>query len=219
MALIHGFMIAAFTVVGASAPQQPAAPAGKTVCAGCHQEVAAQFDRSAHSELVLKDGSSQFDGCEACLRCHRKGHAMEWAGSQHQMAGVSCLDCHKIHQSRKVMGELVGVEGMAVSHPTAPAEKGSLAKPQTELCLDCHQQITTKLMQQSRHPIREGRMSRSWCRRRAGSHSGRSRCSTSSCTTRGWRTSRGSPPTQSSSRARPPAGSRVGFYVGLSWIF
>jgi hypothetical protein len=28
MAFIHGFMIAAFSVVGASAPQQPAAPAG-----------------------------------------------------------------------------------------------------------------------------------------------------------------------------------------------
>ena len=34
-AFIHAFMIAAFTVVGASAPQQPAAPAGKEVCAGC----------------------------------------------------------------------------------------------------------------------------------------------------------------------------------------
>jgi len=82
---------------------------------------------------------------------------------QHQMAGVSCLDCHTIHQSRTVMGQLTGVEGMAVAHATAPAAKGSLAKPQVELCLGCHQQIRTKLMQQSRHPIREGRMTCSSC--------------------------------------------------------
>ena len=66
MAFIHGFMIAAFTVVGADAPQQPAAPAGKEVCAGCHDQVVAQFDRSAHSALVLKEGSQQVAGCEAC---------------------------------------------------------------------------------------------------------------------------------------------------------
>ena len=84
------------------------------------------------------------------------------------MAGVSCLDCHKIHQSRTVAGSLTGVEGMAVSHATAPAAKGSLAKPQTELCLDCHQQIRTKLMQQSRHPIREGRMSCNSCHQSHG---------------------------------------------------
>jgi len=66
MAFIHGFMIAAVTVVGAGAPQQPAAPAGKEVCAGCHDQVVAQFDRSAHSGLVLKEGNQQVAGCEAC---------------------------------------------------------------------------------------------------------------------------------------------------------
>jgi uncharacterized protein involved in copper resistance len=66
MALIHGFMIAAAMVVGAPEPQQPAAPAGKEVCAGCHDQVVAQFDRSAHSALVLKEGDSQIVGCEAC---------------------------------------------------------------------------------------------------------------------------------------------------------
>jgi len=196
MELIHGLVIAAVTIVGASAPpQQPAAAAGKAACAGCHDTVVAQFDRSAHAHLVLRDGGSQVDGCEAChgngvkhveagggaasirsfknlsssdaaqacLACHRTGHAMEWAGSRHMMAGVSCLDCHRIHQSRQAVGPLGEVKGMAVSHATAPAEKGSLAKPQTELCLTCHQQIRTKLAQQSRHPIREGRMSCSSC--------------------------------------------------------
>jgi len=195
MELIHGLVIAAVTIVGASAPPQAPAAAGKAVCAGCHDTVVAQFDRSAHAQLVLKDGGNQVDGCEAChgngakhveagggaasirsfknlstrdegqacLACHREGHAMQWAGSQHQMAGVSCLDCHKIHQSRTIAGQLTEVKGMAVTHATAPAAQGSLAKPQVELCLDCHPQIRTKLMQQSRHPIREGRMTCSSC--------------------------------------------------------
>jgi predicted CXXCH cytochrome family protein len=157
--------------------------------------VTAQFDRSAHSELVLKEGANQYAGCEAChgagtkhaeagggaegirsfknlsdgeatmacLSCHRKGHAMEWAGSAHQMNGVTCTDCHMIHQSRKLAGTLQKAEGFAVSHATAPAERGSLAKTETELCLSCHQQVRTKLIQQSHHPIREGHMSCSSC--------------------------------------------------------
>lgn len=194
MEFIHGLMIAAALVVGSAPPQQSTA-AGKDVCAGCHQEVTAQFDRSAHSALVLKEGGTQYAGCEAChgpgvkhaeagggaegirsfknlsdgeaaqacLSCHRNGHAMEWAGSAHQMNGVTCTDCHTIHQSRKPAGLLQKAEGFAVAHATAPAERGSLAKPQTELCLSCHQQVRTKLMQQSHHPVREGHMSCSSC--------------------------------------------------------
>jgi len=66
MAFTHGFMIAAVTVVGAASPQQPAAPAGKDVCAGCHDQVVAQFDRSAHSAVVLKEAGTRVVGCEAC---------------------------------------------------------------------------------------------------------------------------------------------------------
>jgi hypothetical protein len=58
MAFIHGFMIAAATVAGAAAPQHPAAPAGKEVCAACHEQVVAQLDRSAHSAVVLKEGGT-----------------------------------------------------------------------------------------------------------------------------------------------------------------
>ncbi|MBM4201469.1 MAG: hypothetical protein FJ189_09310, partial [Gammaproteobacteria bacterium] len=194
MALIHGLLIAAAVVVG-QAPQQAPATAGKDVCAGCHTEVAAQFDRSAHHAVVLNDGGTQHAACEAChgpgakhaeagggmdgirsfknlsdseaaqacLSCHRKGHAMEWAGSAHQMSGVTCTDCHTIHQSRRPAGMLQKAEGFAVSHATAPAERGSLAKPQTELCLSCHQQVRTKLMAQSHHPVREGHMTCASC--------------------------------------------------------
>lgn len=196
MELIQGLMIASLALVGASSPPpQQATPVGQETCAGCHEEVAAQFDRSTHHHAVLKEGGTDYAGCEAChgpgdkhveaggtadsirsftnlsasdsaqacLACHRQGHAMEWAGSPHQMSSVSCTDCHRIHQSRSVAGPLTRVEGMAVSHATAPATRGLLAKSETELCLGCHQQIRTKLMQQSRHPIREGRMACSSC--------------------------------------------------------
>lgn len=196
MEFLHGLLIASVTVLGsASVPQQPATAAGKETCAGCHQDVTAQFDRSAHSGVVLKEGGNPHAGCEAChgpggkhaeagggaegirsfktlsdsesaqacLTCHRKGHAMEWAGSPHQMNGVSCTDCHTIHQSRIAGGSLQKAEGFAAAHATAPAARGLLAKPQTELCLSCHPQVRTKLMAQSRHPVREGRMACSSC--------------------------------------------------------
>lgn len=196
MELIQGLMIASLTLVGASSPPpQQAAPVGQDTCAGCHEAVTAQFVRSAHGHAVLKDGGTDYAGCEAChgpgtahveaggsaesirsfknlstseaaqacLACHRTGHAMEWAGSAHSMSGVSCTDCHAIHQSRQIAGKLTRIEGMAVSHATAPAERGSLAKPQTELCLECHQEVRTKVMALSHHPIREGRMTCSSC--------------------------------------------------------
>jgi DmsE family decaheme c-type cytochrome len=52
---------------------------------------------------------------------------------------------------------------MAPVHATAPADKGSLAARQSELCFQCHPQQRAKLMLTSRHPVREGRMSCSSC--------------------------------------------------------
>lgn len=187
--------MAGVLALGPPGPQQQSASAGKDVCAGCHQDAAVQFDRSAHQYLVLKEGGNQYAGCEAChgsgvkhveagggadsirsfkaisdrdaaeacLSCHRTGHAMEWAGSAHQLSGVTCTDCHRIHQARAVAGFLQKAEGFAVSHTTAPAPKGSLAKPEADLCLSCHPQVRTRLMAQSHHPIREGHMTCSSC--------------------------------------------------------
>ena len=80
MEFIHGLMIAAALVVGPAPQQQPAA-AGKAVCAGCHEAVTAQFDRSAHSGLVLKDGGARLEACEAC---HGNGvkHAEAGGGAE-----------------------------------------------------------------------------------------------------------------------------------------
>jgi DmsE family decaheme c-type cytochrome len=85
---------------------------------------------------------------------------------------VGCTSCHKLHQSREVQPGLMRAEGFMPSHATAPARKGSLAKPQPELCFDCHKEQRAQFMQQSRHPVREGLMACSSCHDAHGTNLG-----------------------------------------------
>lgn len=175
---------------------------GADTCANCHEDLAKQFARSTHGSLAAFEQRAEHAQCEAChgagsahadsgdaslirsfkdsspeanqtcLACHRQDHAMEWAGSAHASSGVGCTSCHAIHQSRQVASKLTTAQGLAVSHSTAPASRGSLAKPQPELCFDCHKEQRAMFMQSSHHPVREGRMTCSSCHDAHGANLG-----------------------------------------------
>lgn len=132
-------------------------------CEACHGAGSLHAD-SGDATLIrsFKDATSA-DANQTCLACHRQDHAMEWAGSMHASSGVGCTSCHTIHQSRQVAQKLTTADGLAISHATAPAFKGSLSKSQPELCFDCHKEQRMQFMQSSRHPVREGRMTCATC--------------------------------------------------------
>jgi predicted CXXCH cytochrome family protein len=208
LVLLFALLVAGAAGAYAQSSQPSATVVGQEACATCHEDLAKQFNRSAHGALAPFEsegqparcegchgpGSAHADGgdtsaiisfkdldgraaAEACLTCHRRDHAVEWAGSAHAMSGVGCLSCHTIHQSRDVTATLpaganraagyaAGVmraERMATSHSTAPARKGSLAKPQAELCFDCHKEQRAQFASSSHHPVREGLMTCSSC--------------------------------------------------------
>lgn len=75
-----------------------------------------------------------------CLKCHTalsEPHLQNWAGGSHATSGVSCPDCHKLHQS---------------------TEQKPTGKKIAETCFGCHAEVQAETAYFSRHPIREGKM-------------------------------------------------------------
>jgi predicted CXXCH cytochrome family protein len=142
-------------------------------CESCHGPGAAHAEGGDVTKIKAFSQMTARQKAEACLSCHRHDETMHWAGSVHASADVVCTDCHKIHQSRKAVAGPMASEGAGARQAaTAPAPKGSLAKPETELCLGCHREQKAKTMAASHHPVREGRMSCSSCHQPHGSSTG-----------------------------------------------
>jgi len=86
-----------------------------------------------------------------CLKCHTalsQPHLQNWAGGAHATAGVSCPDCHKLHQG---------------------AEQKPTGKQIAETCFGCHPEVQAETAYFSRHPIREGKMTCVSCHQPHGS--------------------------------------------------
>jgi len=86
-----------------------------------------------------------------CLKCHTalsQPHLQNWAGGTHAAAGVSCPDCHKLHQG---------------------TEQKPTGKQIAETCFGCHPEVQAETAYFSRHPIREGKMTCVTCHEPHGS--------------------------------------------------
>jgi len=133
-------------------------------CESCHGPGSLHAENGGDKTMIVGFGDEAGPrAIETCLTCHRGDHAMEWAGSTHAVSGVGCTSCHRIHQSREVLGRLTSVEGMTKNHAGAPAEKGSLKKAEAQLCYECHKEQRAQFLSASHHPVREGLMTCSSC--------------------------------------------------------
>ncbi len=91
---------------------------------------------------------------EICLQCHKKDKVIfDWRGSQHESAGMSCVDCHqygkpsvKMVKQRKVTRKLSKRVGIVSEH-----------------CGTCHTQKRAQMQRTSHMPYREGKMTCSDC--------------------------------------------------------
>lgn len=85
---------------------------------------------------------------KVCLGCHESGKRMNWRGSQHQFADLSCVSCHTVHSTQdKVMSRLAG----------------------PGVCYACHATQRAQALMFSRHPINEGKVVCSDCHNAHGS--------------------------------------------------
>jgi len=113
-----------------------------------HKEAADLFDKGQNIptdiDFPFRKGPDYADeNNRRCLACHEKGVNMHWRGSQHEMEGVGCVNCHSIHSEEAVDG--------------------------TRVCVRCHVQKRAQLQRSSHIPIREGNVKCSSCHNPHGS--------------------------------------------------
>ena len=169
-------VVAVFVLLAASPAlaQAPAGAAGWTAsdCATCHDKATgAAFTRSKHAGLDLSCGSchdnvgdhfrAQSNGDAngpvpslkkltasqlnaTCLKCHEKAGQANYLTSMHARRNVACTQCHGIHEYKSIRAQL----------------KTQL---DPETCAACHKPERSKLMRNSHHPVREGKMSCASC--------------------------------------------------------
>ena len=86
-----------------------------------------------------------------CLKCHTTASIpilSHWNASPHALNGVSCFDCHKLHQG--------------------PQQKVS-REEMSDLCYRCHPEIKAENALFSHHPLREKKMTCTDCHNPHGS--------------------------------------------------
>ncbi len=151
----------------------PADYVGSDTCASCHAAAAAKFANNPHAKMALMHGSNGvtcenchgagkahvdgggditkiFDPAKAtpkqvdadCLSCHAGAHP-NYDRSPHAKAGLSCISCHSIHDSK--------------------TPKDLLRASQPTLCYQCHQDVKPSFDMPFHHPVNEGMVSCSDC--------------------------------------------------------
>ncbi|WP_235943839.1 DmsE family decaheme c-type cytochrome [Uliginosibacterium aquaticum] len=121
-------------------------------CQACHGESQQHLKstsggKRAATDVVFKKGAyaltDEHSRSEQCFSCHKGGaNHNNWPTSQHQLSGVACNDCHKVH---------------------TPRDKVLTKQTQPEVCFSCHKEQRSQVNKFSHHPIVEGKMSCTSC--------------------------------------------------------
>lgn len=104
-------------------------------CEACHGPGEAHtvaVDREEKDLKIEAFKASAPGANRMCLACHEKGKVSFWQGNGHDMSGLGCGSCHKMHAGEPVPG--------------------------MDICLKCHKERRAQLQRTSHMPLREGKM-------------------------------------------------------------
>lgn len=108
----------------------------KIACTDCHRGEKGHWEEDPEEYPMphLADVDANSVGM-LCATCHMNSHQQNMLEDNiHTMSGVSCVDCHNVHDNRHV---------------------SLLEKDQPELCFGCHETIEGTFAQPFRHPVND----------------------------------------------------------------
>jgi DmsE family decaheme c-type cytochrome len=111
--------------------------AGAEGCEICHGPGSAHIDGGGDRSKISRLGEVKSgEVLGVCLNCHaERANQMHFNRSQHASAGVTCIDCHRVHTSK--------------AQPL-------LADKEPDLCYGCHQEKRSEFAKPFRHRVNEG---------------------------------------------------------------
>ena len=118
-------------------------------CESCHGPRSKHVEEPNRDLALDKLNATQRSAI--CLQCHQgAGNQIQWSGSGHAAAEVSCTNCHVVMEPRTEKALLAG-------------------RTEPDTCYSCHSDMRSKVAKTSHHPIREGKMACSSCHNPHGS--------------------------------------------------
>lgn len=167
-----GVLLSAGSRAAQTATGEKATYVGSEVCAGCHQDLAKEWEKLPHTQYLTADGRKA-DG-KGCEECHGPG-SKHVAGDIKAIVGgpksklkpeqqtQMCLQCHRTklkeqewHLGAHAKARLACTSCHDMHHETKAPKMLRAAVP--DLCFGCHPTQRAQFRQNSHHPVLEGRM-------------------------------------------------------------
>ncbi len=118
-------------------------------CEACHGRGSAHLETADPAVIFGSTDESRAWMADGCLVCHPTISRSAWVSSDHWEAGVTCNECHSMHEPES------GAHLLKYDPLVGQAER--------DLCFSCHESVEAGFHQYSHHPVREGRVTCSEC--------------------------------------------------------